>query len=251
VRDAGGDIVRRITGARTKGIHRVNWDLRYPAVTPTSLTEKPDPAPWEEPERGRLVAPGTYSITLGKVVDGEHSELTAAQQFQVVPLDLATLTAADRAAAMAFHADAARLRRAVSGAIKSASEAEARIAHVRKALLDTPDADAALLAETQRLGGELNEILVALRGDPTKSARNVFQPPSIEDRIERIAGDQWYTTQAPSTTHQQAYRWAAEAFTAELERLRNLFAQLEDLEDELEAAGGPWTPGRLPEWEEE
>jgi len=251
VRDAGGDIVRRITGARTKGIHRVNWDLRYPAVTPTSLTEKPDPAPWEEPERGRLVAPGTYSITLGKVVDGEHSELTAAQQFQVVPLDLATLTAADRAAAMAFHADAARLRRAVSGAIKSASEAEARIAHVRKALLDTPDADAALLAETQRLGGELNEILVALRGDPTKSARNVFQPPSIEDRIERIAGDQWYTTQAPSTTHQQAYRWAAEAFTAELDRLRDLFAQLEDLEDELEAAGGPWTPGRLPEWEEE
>ncbi len=251
VRDSGGDIVRRITGPRTKGIHRVNWDLRYPAVTPTSLTEKPDPAPWEEPERGRLVAPGTYSITLGKVVDGEHSELTAAQQFQVVPLDLATLTAADRAAAMAFHADAARLRRAVSGAIKSASEAEARIAHVRKALLDTPDADAALLAETQRLGGELNEILVALRGDPTKSARNVFQPPSIEDRIERIAGDQWYTTQAPSTTHQQAYRWAAEAFTAELERLRNLFAQLEDLEDELEAAGGPWTPGRLPEWEQE
>jgi len=251
VRDSGGDIVRRITGPRTKGIHRVNWDLRYPAVTPTSLTEKPDPAPWEEPERGRLVAPGTYSITLGKVVDGEHSELTAAQQFQVVPLDLATLTAADRAAAMAFHADAARLRRAVSGAIKSASEAEARIAHVRKALLDTPDADAALLAETQRLGRELNEILVALRGDPTKSARNVFQPPSIEDRIERIAGDQWYTTQAPSTTHQQAYRWAAEAFTAELERLRNLFAQLEDLEDELEAAGGPWTPGRLPEWEEE
>ncbi len=251
VRDSGGDIVRRITGPRTKGIHRVNWDLRYPAVTPTSLTEKPDPAPWEEPERGRLVAPGTYSITLGKVVDGEHSELTAAQQFQVVLLDLATLTAADRAAAMAFHADAARLRRAVSGAIKSASEAEARIAHVRKALLDTPDADAALLAETQRLGGELNEILVALRGDPTKSARNVFQPPSIEDRIERIAGDQWYTTQAPSTTHQQAYRWAAEAFTAELERLRNLFAQLEDLEDELEAAGGPWTPGRLPEWEQE
>ncbi len=251
VRDSGGDIVRRITGPRTKGIHRVNWDLRYPAVTPTSLTEKPDPAPWEEPERGRLVAPGTYSITLGKVVDGEHSELTAAQQFQVVPLDLATLTAADRAAAMAFHADAARLRRAVSGAIKSASEAEARIAHVRKALLDTPDADAALLAETQRLGGELNEILVALRGDPTKSARNVFQPPSIEGRIERIAGDQWYTTQAPSTTHQQAYRWAAEAFTAELERLRNLFAQLEDLEDELEAAGGPWTPGRLPEWEQE
>ena len=152
---------------------------------------------------------------------------------------------------MAFHADTARLRRAVSGTVKAAGEAESRIAHVRKALLDTPDADPALLAETQRLGDELNEILVALRGDPTKSARNVFQPPSIQGRIERIAGDQWYTTQAPSTTHQQAYRWAAEAFTVELDRLQSLFNELETLEDGLEAAGGPWTPGRLPEWGED
>jgi photosystem II stability/assembly factor-like uncharacterized protein len=251
VRDTGGEVVRYITGPRTKGIHRVNWDLRYPAVTPTTITEKPEPAPWEEPERGRLAAPGTYFITLGKVVDGEHSELTSPQQFEVVTLDLATLSATDRAAAMAFHADTARLRRAVSGTVKAAGEAESRIAHVRKALLDTPDADPALLAETQRLGDELNEILVALRGDPTKSARNVFQPPSIQGRIERIAGDQWYTTQAPTATHQQAYRWAAEAFTVELDRLQSLFYELENLEDELEAAGGPWTPGRLPEWREE
>jgi photosystem II stability/assembly factor-like uncharacterized protein len=248
VRDSGGEVVRRITGPRTKGIHRVNWNLRYPAVTPTTITEKPEPAPWEEPERGRLAAPGTYSITLGKVVDGEHSELTSPQQFEVVALDLATLSATDRAAAMAFHADAARLRRAVSGAVKAAGEAEARIAHVRKALLDTTDADPTLLAETRRLGDELNDILVALRGDPTKSERNVFQPPSIQGRVERIAGDQWYTTQAPTATHQRAYRWAAEAFTLELDRLRDLFGELENLEDELEAAGGPWTPGRLPEW---
>ncbi len=249
VRDATGEVVRRITGPRTKGMHRVSWDLRYPPVTPTTLAEETDLAPWEEPERGRLAAPGAYTITLDRVVDGEHSTLAEAQQFDVVPLELATLAAADRAAVMEFHAKAARLLRAVTGAIEAADEAETRIAHVHKALLDTPAADPALLAETARLGDELNDILVALRGDPTKSARNVFQPPSIEGRIERITGDQWYTTQAPSTTHQQAYQWAAEAFTVELDRLRTLFNELENLEDELEAAGGPWTPGRLPEWD--
>jgi len=251
VRDAGGDVVRRITGPRTKGIHRVSWDLRYPPVTPTTLTEEADLAPWEEPERGPLAAPGSYSVTLGKVVDGEHSELAQAQQFDVVPLELATLAAADRAAAMAFHAKTASLQRAVTGAIEAAAEAETRIAHVRKALLDTPQADPALLTETQRLADELDDILVTLRGDPTKTARNVFQPPSIEDRIERIASDQWYTTQAPSTTHKQAYQWASDAFTLELERLRTLFNELRRLEAELEAAGGPWTPGRLPEWQGE
>ena len=251
VRDADGEVVRRITGPRTKGIHRVSWDLRYPPVTPTSLAEETDLAPWEEPERGRLAAPGSYSITLGKVVGGEHTTLAEARQFDVVPLELATLAAADRAAAMDFHARVARLQRAVTGAIEAADEAETRIAHVHKALLDTPAADPDLLGETRRLTDELNELLVGLRGDPTKSARNVFQPPSIEDRIERIAGDQWYTTQAPSRTHQQAYQWAAEAFTVELGRLRALFDRLGELEQRLEAAGGPWTPGRLPEWREE
>jgi photosystem II stability/assembly factor-like uncharacterized protein len=249
VRDADGAVVQRITGPRTKGIHRINWDLRYPPSTPTALEEETDLAPWEEPERGRLVAPGRYSITMAKVVDGELTELAPAQEFDVVPLDLATLAAPDRQAVLAFQAEVAELQRAVTGAIEAADEADTRIAHIRKALLDTPAADPALLVETQRLGDELNDILVALRGDPTKSARNVFQPPSIEGRIERIAGDQWYTTQAPSATHRQAYEWAADAFALELQRLRDLHADLQALESRLEAAGGPWTPGRLPEWE--
>jgi photosystem II stability/assembly factor-like uncharacterized protein len=251
VRDAAGEVVRRITGPRDKGIHRISWDLRYPATTPTQLEEETDLAPWEEPDRGRLVAPGNFSVSLGKLVDGELVQLAEAQQFEVIALDLATLAAEDRAAATRFQAKTAELLRAVSGTVKAASEAEDRIAHIRKALLATPDADTALLAESQRLDTELNNILVALRGDPTKSARNVFQPPSISTRIEQIAGDQWYTTQAPSMTHRQAYEWATDAFTTELQRLRTLFTDLEALEAQLEGAGGPWTPGRLPEWERE
>jgi len=89
---------------------------------------------------------------------------------------------------------------------------------------------------------------VALRGDPTKEERNVFQPPSLTDRVERIAGDQWYVSSAPTKTQRDAYRWAADGFTVELGRLEELLRGLEALEAELETAGGPWTPGRLPTW---
>jgi hypothetical protein len=105
-----------------------------------------------------------------------------------------------------------------------------------------------MLAESQRLQAELNDILVELRGDRTKSRRNVFTPPSISERMSRIVGSQWDTTAAPTETERQAFQFAAEAFAVQLDRLHALADDLESFESRLEAAGAPWTPGRLPEW---
>jgi hypothetical protein len=139
----------------------------------------------------------------------------------------------------------------VRGALKWADEAEKRLSFTRKALYDTPQADAALLAESQRLQTELDDILVELRGDETKEKRNVFLPPSISERVSRIVGSMWDSTAAPTQTHEQDYEWAAEAFTVELDRLKALASDLEAFEGRLESAGAPWTPGRLPEWKAE
>ena len=55
-----------------------------------------------------------FAPWLEQIVDGVTSELTGPVQFAVVPLNLATLPAADRQAAMAFQKKVQRLRRAVS-----------------------------------------------------------------------------------------------------------------------------------------
>ena len=52
------------------------------------------------------------------------------------------------------------------------------------------------------------------------------------------------TTQPPTNTSRAGYAWASEAFVQQLEILRGLDARLGALEDELEAAGAPWTPGQ-------
>lgn len=124
---------------------------------------------------------------------------------------------------------------------------EDRLKHTRKALHDTPGADTALLAESQRLHDELNRILLQLRGDTTRDRRNVLVPPSLLERVSRIVDSQWDSTAAPTTTARTVHRWPGEAFATELARLKGLFAALERLEGKLEAAGSRWTPGRLPE----
>ena len=120
---------------------------------------------------------------------------------------------------------------------------------MRKALLDTVGADPALMVELEGLNRDLLALRVDLSGDATRSARNVFTVPSIAGRVNRIRSDVWDTTQAPTKTHQQAYTWAGEAFAEALAKLKNVAARLDTLETTLEASGGPWTPGRIPEWE--
>jgi hypothetical protein len=250
VRTQSGEIVRRVEGKTGKGIHRVSWDLHWPSSRPTSLSTAPRD-PWDSEPTGPLAVAGTYTVTLSKVVDGVTTDLAGPREFSVVDLGLNTFKADDPSAAFEFQQKTARLERAVRGALKWAGEAEDRLSFTRKALLDTPNADTALLAESQRMQTELNDILVALRGDRTRSRRNVFTPPSISDRVNRIVNGQWESTAAPTITNLNDYQWAAEAFAKELDRLEALSSDIDAFETDLESAGAPWTPGRLPIWKAE
>jgi hypothetical protein len=248
VRDAAGNVVRRVDGETAKGLHRVTWDLRYPSARPVSLKKDANRPYWASDPQGPLAPAGTYTVTLASNIDGVTTDLAGPQDFEVVDLGINTFASDDPAETHAFQQKAAELERAVRGALKWANEAESRLAHTRKALYDTPNADTALLAESQRLQTELDDILVALRGDETREARNVFIPPSIYERATRIVNSQWDATSAPTQTKRDAYEWAADGFTKELDRLKAVASDLEAFESSLEAAGAPWTPGRLPNW---
>ena len=250
IRDAAGNVVRRIDGKTSKGFHRVAWDLHWPSARPTTLS-KSKRNPWDSDPIGPLAVAGTYTVSLSQVVDGVTTELAGPQEFKVVDLGLNFFKTDDPAATLEFQQKTARLERAIRGAAKWIGEAEDRLALTRKALLDTPGADTALLAESQRMQTELNDIKVELSGDRTRGSRNVFTPPSISQRVNRIVGAQWESTAAPTGTNLQDYQWAAEAFAKELGRLQTLSTDLDAFEAKLESAGAPWTPGRLPTWSSE
>ena len=247
VRDADGNVVQRVTGPRGKGLHRVAWNLRYPSSLPAETDPGPQ-GPWDSPRVGPLALPGTYSVTLEREIDGVMTTLAGPQGFEVVDLGGGTLPVDDPRAALEFQLQAADLQRAVLGALEFTGEFKDRIKHLRQAILDTPAAQPEQLAELAAIEGELNDLLVLLRGDRSKARRNEPTDPSILGRINRVVGGQLSTTQAPTTTNRDGYAWAAAAFTEQLEALRSLDARLGALEDTLEAAGAPWTPGRFPEW---
>ena len=252
VHDSSGEVVRRVRGPREKGLHRVAWDLRYPSVQPVRLTAGDDLAPWDDEPTGMLALPGTYTVTMSKEVDGELTPLASPVEFDVVPLELAKVGDDSRAEIFAFQKQVARLRRAVSGAAHVAGEAQNRIRHLREAVVQTPAADVALLREVDALDARLRALLIDLRGDPTRNRLQEPGPYSISARVNDVAWALWTTTMSPTQTQRDSYRHAGAAFGQLLTNLRTLIeTDLVQLEAKLEAAGAPWTPGRVPNWRPE
>ena len=94
-----------------------------------------------------------------------------------------------------------------------------------------------------------NEILRVLSGDTAARQRNMNTPPSINDRVGYVVNVQRMSTARPTQTQSAQYNAAAQDFETVLGQLRQLIeTDLARLEKQLEAAGAPWTPGRIPEW---
>ena len=249
VSDAEGHVVRRLKAPATAGMHRVSWDLRFPAATPTNL-KPPPPDPFVEPPSGPMVTPGRYTVSMAKVVSGKWTDLGTPQAFEA--RGVFEIPAADRAALFAFERKVARLQRAVTGALDALDEGKTRIANAKQSLLDTPAAPPALSADLRAVELRLRDVEVALRGDMALSSRNEGTPPSISNRVDSIVDSQWTSTSAPTKTSEDAYTYAAQAFAGELAKLRQLLAvDLKKIEDQMETAGAPWTPGRIPVWQPE
>ena len=80
----------------------------------------------------------------------------------------------------------------------------------------------------------------------------MITPPSINDRIGYVVGAQRLSTARPTQTQANQYAAAAQDFEGVLSQLRQLIeVDLARLEKQLEAAGAPWTPGRIPEWRDQ
>jgi hypothetical protein len=140
----------------------------------------------------------------------------------------------------------------VLGAVKSAEEVQSRIDHLKKALADAPGADPKLQVSLREIETRLKDLQLELNGDSTVASRSEPTPPSIVDRVQQIVTGHWDATSAPTATHRRNYDIAAAQFSPVLAKLRTLsLTDLKQLEDQAEAAGAPWTPGRVPEWHPE
>lgn len=248
VSDADGNVVRRIEGPARQGMHRLAWDLRYPAVDPVTA-EEPEREAWDWTPIGPMVVAGDFTVRMAKRVAGVLTPLGEARTFTVESLGLAGLAERDRVALLAFQKKAGELQRAMMGTAAAAREAQQTLQLMKKAFALAPGADAAVLGRVVALEGKIREAMRELTGDRVVASRSEATLPSLIDRVSA----QLDATVPITATATRDYEIAAAGFADLQPRMRALIdGELARLGDELEAAGAPWSPGRrLPEWKKD
>jgi len=252
VYDESGSAIRRVDGTTDAGFQRAAWDLRYPAARVHEHSEDDVEGDFSEAaDLGPLVLSGTYSVRMFEKVDGAVKEVSGPQSFKVVTEGSAAMSAADRTAQEDFLREVGRLYRVVYGATHTAEDVESRLKTIREALRQTPAAERQLEAAADSIEQRDREILRALRGDREIAKRSEPVPLSINDRVKGIMEGERFSLAKPTSTHVEQYNIAAAEFSDQLAKLRTLVeVELAKLEKDMEAAGAPWTPGRVPEWSE-
>jgi len=251
VYDDSGAPIRRVEGSTEAGFQRVAWDLRYPAPKVAEHHEDSEENFRDATEQGPLVVPGTYSVRMFQKVGGMVSELAGPQTIRVTTEQSASMSAADQAAQEEFLRKVARLYRAVYGATRVAENAAERLKQIHEALREAPAVEKQLGTVSDGLDQRNREILRALRGDIEIARRNEPVPSSIDDRVNTIIEGERFSMAKPTQTDLDSYGVAAGEFASQLAKLRTLVeVDLAKLEKDMESAGAPWTPGRVPEWTE-
>jgi photosystem II stability/assembly factor-like uncharacterized protein len=250
VSDESGAPIRRVEGSIESGFQRAAWDLRYPAVSLREHEEDGEDFP-PAAAKGPLVISGTYRVQMFQKAGGTVTGLGGAESFKVVTENASAMTVADRAAQEEFQRKVVRLYRAVSGALHTSDEVIARLKAIREALRETPAAEKELSAAADLIEEKNREILRVLRGDTEMQKRNEPVPSSINDRVDAIIEGERFSLAKPTQSHVDDYNIAAGEFSEQLSTLHVLVeTDLAKLEKDMEAAGAPWTPGRVPEWNE-
>ena len=197
----------------------------------------------------RCNLPGVYRVSLAKRVRGVTTPLAGPVELSVVLASPVARSPADLKDLYEFREKLGRLERAVSGAVDAANALNGRLEQIKRALDQTPAAANKWRDMARDLEKRNRDILRALRGDVALRERNENTPISITERVAEIEGSGFHSLDKPTTTQQETYKIASEEFGQQLAKLRTLVdVDLKQLEQALNLAGAPWTPGRLPEW---
>ena len=246
VTNAAGAIVRRLVVAGARGIHRTTWDLRGtgPALPPAGGPGGGGGFGGQQ-ALGGFVAPGTYTLTLSRRVGGTTTTLGEPQTLVVQSDPAITLTPAQMTSAREYQERVFRLQRTFTGALEQANQLRTRTQAIRRAVVAS-GAALRLLDTAVGFDGRALAVLRTLRGNETLRGLESGAPSTVQARVNSAAAGARGLTGAPTATQQQNYTIALDDVTTVVGLLKGLETEVRKFEQELEAAGVPYTPGRWP-----
>jgi photosystem II stability/assembly factor-like uncharacterized protein len=249
VKDNEGNVVRKITKSPSKGINRINWDLRYDNPMPARrmVTEF---NPTASSRGGILAVPGSYTLQLDMVVRDSLKPLVEPVSFHTRFLQNTTLPRQDAETVNEFNQQLAELVRVMRGAEQLATDNLDKLNHMMQTALQSSAGDMDLVSRMRKVELELRDILFVFEGPEAKASWEEIPPVDMpmNRRLNSVLYAAWGSTHGITGTMKDGYEILTEEFPPVLERIKASDAEIKALQDEMNEKGIQWTPDRVPEW---
>ncbi|MBU6236227.1 MAG: glycosyl hydrolase [Planctomycetes bacterium] len=242
IRDAAGNVIRKIPTSTDKGMVRTTWDFRHAGGGGGGRRRSAGAGP--------IAVPGKYTIEISQMVEGNVTEVLPKVEFEIEPLTFGDTTEINRQAILDFSKQVLKLANAVSAATQQASEASEHLSAIEALTKSAAEVDAALWKEIRALQVRLLNVQEKFSGDPTRTRRNEDAMPGLQSRLANSMMGAMGSTSGPTGTHRRQYEIAGEEFDAAMVELNQLLGtDIPALLKKLDDVGAPWTPGRaIPKW---
>ena len=230
ISDEAKTVVAKLDLSGSTGIHRTTWNLRYQGMTRFG---------------GPMVAPGAYSVEAFKVADGKEESLGDAIEFDVESIMKPSLKMQDRSKVIAFIKEASLMANKVSAASSVLNERDEQVGELIRAISSHPNGTADLVAKANGLKKRLSDYKIKLGGDDMKNDKWMRTVPGISSRIRGVIFGSMRGTYGITKAAKEQYEIGVEEFEEiQGDLFKLLDEELEAFEEEVDAAGIPWTPGR-------
>jgi hypothetical protein len=247
IRDASGAGIRKLYIKASKGLNRINWDLRYSSTNPVrAVNEEGDQV--ESSSASTLAMPGEYTVELYMVARGEVAQLVDAVSFRAKLLNQATLPAKNYQEVVDFQAEVSEFSRVMSGTRQMAREQQVKLNTIRNVMKQTPGTGASMLADVLALQDQVDDILYRLDG-PSATASWEELPPMempLNRRLNVMVRTHWSSTAGLTKTETDQLEILREEFPPVLEKLKEVVSGISEIESRLDELKAPWSPGRVP-----
>lgn len=237
-----------MTKKPSKNIQRITWDLCYDN-TRVRKTDKFDP--FAKRDGNVFVLPGTYSVEISMVQNGQINQLAKPTNFGVKSLNNNTLPAQNREKMVAFHREISNLSKVMIGTIQLTEDLKEEVIAMKQTALTLPSSHEKLLPTLAEIEKELNEILFQFNGYEAKASSEEIPPVDMPliSRLYELIDTQINSTSDITSTSTMLYNILKEEFPPVLDKVKAI-AQTKMVEARIlmDEKGAPYTTGRIPVW---
>lgn len=230
ITDGNGDLISRVTVPASKGIHRVTWNLRNTGLTGGGF--------------GPLAAPGTYQAQPFERVDGVAKALAEPTEFEVKSIVDPAIPLQDHAEVLAFQKQVVGQLNRVSAIGAILQERGEQLSEIRRVLNSSAKSTPELVATARALELKSKAFELKIQGDQIRASRHEQTEPSMRGRLQgALRGS--FSTYGPTQTHRQQLEIGTQQVDDVIGDFQSFVDEVEAFELELDAAGIPWTSGRV------